>query len=80
MANIDVDLFLHMVDLLEKYFPFGHKLVNLLEVPKNMRGLAQTIFDQMTSLKKITVFGGSQDIQKLVDDKYLPDHYKNKTA
>ena len=76
MANIDIDLIVHMIDLLEKYYPFGHKLILILDVPKNLKEAAVTFFEQMTIMKKVTHFGGPQEVQKVVEDKYLPDYFK----
>ena len=68
-----------MVDLLEKYFPYGHKLVLVPDVSPDFRDMVQIIFGQLaTSFKKITVLGGYEDVQKVIDDKYLPDNFKVK--
>ena len=80
MANVDIDLAVHMVQLLEKYFAHGSKYILVLNLPGNLKELSLTVVEPMTTLKNATVFGGLPQLNQLIEEKYVLEQFVNKTV
>ena len=78
MANVDVDLVIHMITLLEKYYPYGVKLDVSLDLPDIFKELVPGVIEHMTTLREVVVFMKSKELSSIIEEKNIPEHIKKK--